>query len=612
MIQILNLSKAYGTQVLLDDITFSINAGEKVGLVGRNGSGKTTLFRLILREEELDAGTIQVPSDYRVGYLSQHIHFSKNTVIEEACLALPSSEEGVDQTYRVETTLLGLGFAKEEFQTNPNILSGGYQVRLNLVKLLVSEPNLLLLDEPTNYLDIVSIRWLARFLRRWQHELLLITHDRDFMDRVTTHTIGIHRNKTRKITGSTLKLREQIAQDEEVHEQTRRNEAKKREHVEDFVRRFRAKASKASAVQSRIKALNRAGTLEHLQEIESLDFKFKSAPFTGKWLMEIEDLSFAYDRTAQPLISGLNIAIGQRDRIAVIGKNGKGKSTLLNLLAEELKPVSGTVTSSVNAKLAFFGQMNIERLDLEKTVEDEILGVHPDHNRTAARGVCGLMMFSGDHALKSVKVLSGGERSRVLLGKILVTPANLLLLDEPTNHLDLESTRALLHAANAFSGAVVLVTHSEMILREFATRLIVFDGGKATLFEGSYEDFLDRVGWQDEEEKDSTAQKNDRVESKRALRKKRAEVVTRRSKLLNPLNKKIHTLEETIVALEKQVQEESDLLIEASQDGFGDDAAKISRQLHQHKLQIENCFCELEVVTKERDLLAQTFEGELK
>src|SRR3989304_1688767 len=251
MLKVSGLEKAYGSQVIFDNVSFVMNPGGRLGVAARNGHGKTTLFRMILGEEQPDAGVISIPSYYTIGHLSQHIHFIEDTVLKEGCLSLPVSEDGVDESYKVETILMGLGFSVDDFNRNPNEFSGGYQVRLNLAKVLVSEPNLLLLDEPTNYLDIVSVRWLIRFLRDWPNELMIITHDRNFMDNVTTHTMAIHRSKIKKVAGNTYKLYEQIAMEEEVYEKTRVNDDKKRKEIEEFVNRFRAKATKAKAVQSR-------------------------------------------------------------------------------------------------------------------------------------------------------------------------------------------------------------------------------------------------------------------------------------------------------------------------------------------------------------------------
>src|SRR5208337_3023987 len=314
MLSVANLTKSYGSQVVFEGVSFTVGEGERIGLVGRNGSGKTTLLRLITAEEEPDSGSINVPRNYSMGYLSQVLSFTEGSVLKEASLLLPVSDEGTDETYKVKRILLGLGFDQAAFLKHPLELSSGYQIRLNLAKVLVSNPDLLLLDEPTNYLDIVSIRWLGQFLREWKNELILITHDRSFMDDVCTHVMGIHRKGIRKIAGSTHKLYQQILQEEEVYEKTRVNDERKRRELEQFIGRFRAQATRAKAVQSKIKMLGKAKGLDRLEELKALDFQFPAAPFSGKWLMEVRDLGFAYD-SGQPLIDGLTFPIGREDRI---------------------------------------------------------------------------------------------------------------------------------------------------------------------------------------------------------------------------------------------------------------------------------------------------------
>ncbi len=615
MIQVRNLSKAYGTQVIFDDVGFAINAGERVGLVGRNGHGKTTLFMMITGIEKPDSGVIGIPNGYTIGHLSQHLDFTEDSVLKEGCLGLRPAEDGRDESYKVESVLMGLGFSVADFSRNPLDLSGGYQVRLNLAKLLVSEPNLLLLDEPTNYLDIVSIRWLTRFLRAWKGEMILITHDREFMDGVTTHTMGIHRTRIRKIAGTTDKLYQQILMEEEVHEQTRINEEKKRKEMEQFINRFRAQATRARAVQSKIKALQKRERHDRLADIKGLDFEFTVAPFTGKYLIEAEGISFSFDPSVAPLIEGLSLKIGKKDRIAVIGKNGRGKTTLLNLLAGELLPQAGVVRVHPGALPAYFGQTNIQRLDDSKTVEDEILDAQPDYNRKAARTICGIMMFEGDNALKKVGVLSGGEKSRVLLGKLLVSPANILLLDEPTNHLDMESIDSLFEALDAFGGAVVIVTHSEMILHALATRLVVFDDGKVEIFEGSYQDFLERRGWKDEEElraKKSLSEAKDGAINRRDLRRIKAELINSRSRTLGPLQTRISEVENTIMQLEEAVQNDTQALVDASVKGDGDSIRRLSKSLHKAKESIDILFEELEILTEELGSKTRDFEERLE
>ncbi|KPJ97668.1 MAG: hypothetical protein AMK71_12915 [Nitrospira bacterium SG8_35_4] len=613
MIQVFNLDKSYGKQTIFSKAAFTMNAGERIGLVGRNGHGKTTLFRMILGQEHPDDGTISIPNNYRIGHLSQHIRFAGSTVLKEACLSLPPAEDGKDQTYKAEAILMGLGFVADDFMTNPMALSGGFQVRLNLAKVLVSNPNLLLLDEPTNYLDIVSLRWLAQFLRNWKKELIIITHDRSFMDSTTTHTMAIHRCQIKKTAGPTEKIYQQLLMEEEIHEKTRINDEKKRKETEQFIARFRAKATKARAVQSRIKALQRKERLEKLSNAANLDFSFSAAPFTGRQLMEVSDLSFGFQPDTPPLIDGLSFYVGKKDRIAIIGKNGKGKTTLLNLLAGELTPLHGTIGYHKNLKFAYFGQTNIIRLDSEKTVEEEIMDAHPEQSRGAARGICGAMMFSGDSALKKIGVLSGGEKSRVLLGKLLVSPANMLLLDEPTNHLDMESTESLLDAADAFGGAIIIVTHSEMILHALATRLIVFDDGKVTLFEGTYQDFLDRVGWQNEinQSPASTGTPSNQSVNKKALRRIRAELVNEKSKTLGALQKKIDEIEHMIIHLETITEQKNRDLLEASVRGDGETIKRLSKDVHASQSKIDLLFSELETMHARFEDRSREFEEKL-
>ena len=614
MLQVTNIEKSYGKQVLFDGVSFTVNPRERVGLVGRNGHGKSTLFRMVLGEEHQDSGTITMPSGYTVGHLSQHIHFTEDTVIKEACLALPPNEDHIDETYKAEAILHGLGFTNDDFERHPSSLSGGYQVRLNLAKVLVSEPNLLLLDEPTNYLDIVSVRWLTQFLRAWRNEMIIITHDREFMDSVTTHTMIIHRCKMRKVAGGTQKLYGQILMEEEIYEKTRQNDEKKRKEVEQFINRFRAQATKASAVQSRVKALARHEKLDKLEEIRTLDFKFRSAPFEAKWLMTVEDLSFGFSQDGPNLIDGLSFAVGKKDRIAVIGKNGKGKTTLLNLLAQEMSPTSGEVKLHPNTKIAYFGQTNINRLRPEKTALQEVMDAHPDYAQGESRAICGLMMFEGDNALKKVSVLSGGERSRVLLGKLLVSPANLLMLDEPTNHLDMESIDSLIEAIEVFDGAVIIVTHSELILEALATKLIVYDNDTVSVFEGTYLDFLERVGWSDEDgvrKKKGKKQEADRSVNRKDAKKQRSGIVADKSKALGGLKKKIAALEEEITKLEFDVEQDTQRLLEVTVKGEALAIKRLSQSVRDNKARIEKLFAELETVTNEHDAKAKEFDQQL-
>jgi ATP-binding cassette subfamily F protein 3 len=313
------------------------------------------------------------------------------------------------------------------------------------------------------------------------------------------------------------------------------------------------------------------------------------------------------------LIEGLNLQVGRHDRIGVIGPNGRGKTTLLSLLAGVLKPVEGQIRLHPKTEMAYFGQSNVERLDPEKTVEEELLSVHPEQSRGAVRGICGLMMFPGDDALKKVKVLSGGEKSRVLLGKLLVGPSNLLLLDEPTNHLDLQSTEGLMHALEDFKGATILVTHSEMILRRVATRLVVFDGGEVRLFEGGYQDFLEQVGWADERSrKPSPKPPGQKQRNRKELRRLRSEIISERSRSLKPLKAKIEEMEGAIVALEEEIKQGDELLCDAATGGAGESIPALVKRSQVVKAEIQGLSKKLEPLTRKLSQLQEGFAQRLE
>ena len=581
VIKINGLSKSYFARELFTDVSFQMNAGERLGLVGRNGHGKTTLFRLILGQEEPDSGEIVAPRNYRIGHLEQHLHFTQPTILAEAAVGLP--EEESHSIYKAEAILFGLGFAPADLEKAPREFSGGFQIRINLAKLLLSEPNLLLLDEPTNYLDITSVRWIARFLANFKRELIVISHDRDFMDSVTTHTAVIHRQKIRKFEGGTAKAYDQIVLEDEIHEKARVNEERKRAHAEAFINRFRAQASKAKMVQSRIKMLERLPKLDELADIESLDFEFRHAAFAAKTLLEARNISFGYTPD-HPLFRQMNLTINARDKFGVIGNNGKGKSTLLNVISGGLTPLTGEIKTHPDMKLGYFGQTNIQRLDPKLTIEQEIERTNPALTRTQVRNICGTMMFGGDLALKKVSVLSGGEKSRTLLGKILAHPSNLLLLDEPNNHLDMESIDALIESLQDFPGAVLMVTHNERILRALATKLIVFHRGRVDVFNSNYDEFLEKIGW--EEESDGKGAQKKPTSPNNYNEKKKREKAARREK------SKIEKLEAQIVKSESALQKYNEQLeIEANRNNLAQ-ITELSQKISRVKQEIDDLYRE--------------------
>ncbi len=619
MIQADDLNKSYGKQVLFEGVSFKINRKERVGVVGRNGHGKTTLFRLIAGLEEPDSGTISAPRNYRIGYVEQQLAFTQPTVLEEAVHGLPP--ESRDQVWQVEKILDGLGFSRADWTKNPAALSGGFQVRLNLTKVLLADYNMLLLDEPNNYLDITSIRWLEKFLVAWPGELMLITHDRSFMDKVVTHTMAIHRRRIKKIEGDTAKLYTQIALEEETYEKTRINDERRRKEIEQFIAKFRASAQLQGLVESRKKTLAKMGRKNKLETIKSLEFDFAYKKFTGKYMLSVEGLGFGYD-LGRPLISDFGICIGARDRVFVIGPNGKGKTTLLKLLAGALTPDSGTVAGPQAVETGYFEQTNVQSLVPSNTVLEEIASGDASIDPAQARRLAGLMMFEEDNALKKIAVLSGGEKSRVLLGKMIATPFNLLLLDEPTNHLDLESSDALLTAIDNFPGAVIMVTHNEMFLDALAERLIVFQNGGVTVFEGSYERFLERVGWSGEEDRgrvrpsEAAASSGPDIPSplppsRKEVRKMRSDVIAEKSRVLRPLEKHIAELEKSIEAAEAEQARLNTEIVAASQAKEGSRVVKLSKTIHQLRRMIEAYFEELEPLVGDYETKKAAFDQRL-
>ena len=581
VIKINQLSKSYFARELFTDVSFQMNAGDRLGLVGRNGHGKSTLFKLILGQEESDSGEIAIPRNYRIGHLEQHLHFTESTILAEAALGLP--EEESHSIYKAEAILFGLGFSRADLERAPREFSGGFQIRINLAKLLLSAPNLLLLDEPTNYLDITSVRWIAGFLTSFKGELIVISHDRGFMDSVTTHTAVIHRQKIRKFEGGTAKAYGQIVLEDEIHEKTRANEDRKRAHAEAFISRFRAQASKAKMVQSRIKMLEKLPKLDALNDIQSLDFEFRHAPFAARTLLEARDISFGYTPD-NLLFRHLHLTINGRDRIGVIGNNGKGKSTLLHVLSGGLHPLQGELKGHPDLKLGYFGQTNILRLNSKLTVEQEIEQTNPALTRTQVRNICGTMMFGGDLALKKISVLSGGEKSRTLLGKILAHPSNLLLLDEPNNHLDMESIDALIESLQAFPGAFLIVTHNERILRALATKLVVFHRGRVDVFDTGYDEFLEKIGWEDEGDGDGARKKP--ASRNNYHEKKVREKAERREKT------RIAKLEAQIMKSENALKKYNEqLVIEANRNNLAQ-MNDLSKKISQVQKEVEDLYRE--------------------
>jgi ATP-binding cassette subfamily F protein 3 len=606
MIQLSNISKSFADQELFSNLNFKLNPGNKIGLVGRNGSGKSTLFKLILGEESPDEGEVIIPKGYRIGALKQYLHFSEPTLREEAALAL--AEDMKYDVYRVEKILFGLGFVQEDLEKDPLSFSGGYQIRINLAKLLVTEPNLLLLDEPTNYLDILSLRWLKSFLRAFQGEVILITHDRDFMDGITTHTMGLIRRSLFLIPGDTHKFYDQLKENEELYAKQKISQDKKVKELEEFIARNKARASTAALAQSKVKQLEKMELLEDLGFDSTLkfDFNFKDTP--AKVLLEVKELGFGYT-PEKILFKDISFTLEKGECLAIIGKNGTGKSTLLNNIAGELKPLYGSVEFHSSTSVGHFGQTNISRLNPESTIIDEIYSANPLLGAANVRGICGAMMFSGSRADKKVSLLSGGEKSRVMLGQILARPANLLFLDEPTHHLDMDSIEALTVAIKNFKGSSIIVSHSEELLRRVADRLIIFAKDGAEFFDGGYDLFLEKIGWDEDDVQEAKPKsKGSSNANSKENKKARNEIVRARSKHTSPLRKEVEKLEKFIMETEMLLKEHHKELIAASNSSDSSKVMELSKLVAQKESEIEAKFERMETAQSELDEIMEQYE----
>ncbi len=608
MIQLTNLSKGFGGQTLFNDVNFKMQAQQKIGFVGRNGSGKSTLFKMILGEEGVDSGSVSIPKNYRIGTLKQHLVFTEPTVREECALVLPEDEQW--NFYKIEKLLFGLGFLESDLDKDPLSFSGGFQIRINLVKLLATEPNMLLLDEPTNYLDILSLRWLKGFIRDFDGEVILITHDRDFMDSVTTHTMGVQRKDLHLVSGDSYKYYGTLELADETYEKTKANQDKKRKELEEFVARNKARASTAALAQSKQKELDKMEEMDDLKTDTNLSFKFNYNDTPAKVLFRAKELGFGYN-PEEPLFQNITFAMERGKRLAIIGKNGKGKSTLLNYIAGELGEQSGNIEFHPSTVFAHFGQTNIERLNVKNTIVEEIASMSKEIGIPQSRNIAGRMMFSGELGDKKIDVLSGGERSRVMLGKIIAKPANVLFLDEPTNHLDMQSIDALANAIDVFEGSLIMVTHSEMLLHRLADALIIFHKGGAEYFDGTYADFLEKIGWEEEEGSSKPKKKKPKIDYKE--RKKLRKAVTKeRNDERKIYTKEIKDCEEKIEKLETQMALKNVALEKASTCGDNDSIMEHSKEVGLVQQEIDALFEKLEIASEIDEEIVARYELKLQ
>lgn len=488
MVSIENIVKEYSSRPILTGITFLVNKRDRIALVGKNGAGKTTLLRLIAGEETPTSGHISKDSDLRIGYLPQQmIHNEGTTLRQEVDQARDKDDpKSVGQMERV---LMGLGFERTDFDRPCNEFSGGWRMRIELAKILLLKPDLLLLDEPTNHLDIESIQWLEEWLQAAPCAAIIVSHDRAFIDNVTNRTIEISLGR---IYDYNVPYSQFVTLRQERHEQQVRayeNQQKMIKDTEEFIERFRYKATKSVQVQSRIKQLDKLERLEvDLEDNSRLRMKFPPAPRSGDFPVIADDVRKAFG--SHLVFDHVTFTIRRGEKVAFVGKNGEGKTTLVRCIMNELNDYTGTLKIGHNVKIGYFAQNQASLLDGEISVFDTIDRVAVGDIRTRIKDILGAFMFGGDAIDKRVKVLSGGERSRLAMIRLLLEPVNLLILDEPTNHLDMRSKDVLKEALQAFDGTVILVSHDRDFLDGIVSKVYEFGGGKVREHLGGIYDWL--------------------------------------------------------------------------------------------------------------------------
>jgi len=535
MISLTGVGKQYGRQVLFVDASFQLNPGEKVGLVGPNGSGKTTLFRMITGEEVPEEGDVSVPRRLTIGYFRQDVEeMSGRSVLDEAILGsgragdlhheleslTRAMTEGtgdadtvlarfgeVQEEYehlggyaleaQAREVLHGLGFEDERIDGDVGALSGGWKMRVAMARVLLGRPDVLLMDEPTNHLDIESIIWLEGFLKSQTGALLMTSHDRDFMNRIVTKIAEIDSGEITTYSGNYDFYERERAIREANREAAYARQQAMLAKEQRFIERFAAHAAKAAQVQSRVKALEKIEKIELPKKRQVVHFDFRVPPRSGEQVAVLDGVTKAYGRRV--VHDGLNMIIRRGERWCVMGKNGAGKSTLLKMVAGHVAPDSGEIRLGASLKMGYFAQQSLDVLDPSLTIEEQLIKDFPNESIGVRRSLAGAFQFSGDDIDKKIRSLSGGEKTRLVLARMLLEPPNFLILDEPTNHLDLLTKEMLLDALKDFDGTMLFVSHDRAFLRGLSNRVLELGGESGTdaqphLYPGSYIEYVERTG----------------------------------------------------------------------------------------------------------------------
>ena len=604
MISVEHLSIEYSSRPILDDITFLINPRDRVALVGKNGAGKTTLLRLLAGVETPTSGRISKMGDLTIGYLPQvMMHVDGKTLREDVMRVLGEGARGEEARgeearfiAEMDRTIIGLGFERKDFDRPCSEFSGGWRMRIELAKILLQHPDLLLLDEPTNHLDIESIQWLEEFLKNNGSALVLVSHDRAFLDNVTTRTIEITLGRIYDYNASYSQFK--VLRQERHEQQVRAymNQQKMIQETEEFIERFRYKATKAVQVQSRIKQLEKLERLEvDLEDNSRLSLHFPPAPRSGDFPVIVEDLR--KDFGEHTVFQDATFTIRRGEKVAFVGKNGEGKTTLVRCIMGQLDYM-GQLKIGHNVKIGYFAQNQAALLDGELTVFQTIDNVAVGDIRTQIRNILGAFMFGGEASEKKVKVLSGGERSRLAMIRLLLEPCNLLILDEPTNHLDMQSKDVLKAALKEFNGTVICVSHDRDFLDGLVDKVYEFGGGKVKEHLGGIYDFLrsKRIDSLQELERKNQEVKGERLEVKGEFTSakldyaaQKAAAAARRKK-----EKQIADVEAVIAKLEQEQQEIEALLTDVAQQ-----TAENFQRYEHIKREMEQRLYEWEILSEE-------------
>lgn len=598
MISIENLSVEFGGFTLLNDISFVLNTNDRTALVGKNGAGKSTLLKIIAGIQRPSQGRVSYPKEISIGYLPQQMKLNDTlTVKEEAALAFNHLQEmqnelenlhiqlsrrtdyeseayqhiiqraadlqellmisGINNfEAEIEKTLIGLGFSREDFDRPTKEFSGGWRMRIELAKILLQSPDVLLLDEPTNHLDIESIQWFENFLSTRAKAVMLVSHDRAFLDAVTNRTIEIVRGKIYDYKASYSEYVELHQKRREQQLRAYENQQKQIQKTEEFIERFRYKPTKSNQVQSRIKQLEKIEVIE-VDEVDNshLNLKFPPAPRSGSYPVSLENVTKSYGDHV--VFSNVNMTIHRGDKVAFVGKNGEGKSTLVKCIMNEID-FQGKLELGHNVKIGYFAQNQAQLLDENLTVFETVDQVATGEVRTKIRDILGAFMFGGEASEKKVKTLSGGERSRLAMIRLLLEPVNLLILDEPTNHLDMASKDVLKKAIGEFDGTAIIVSHDRYFLNELVTKIYEFDRGKVIEHLGGIYDFMAKKKLESQQQPETSIQNSYvRIEEKTNNQKRKNKLSyhkqKERNRQIRKLEKEIQETEEEITKMEEDL-----------------------------------------------------------